>query len=288
MSHTTDPSHFDFTTGIIICILNGLLALPTTILNFLLILSILTTPTLRRPSYMMICALAVSDFGVGLLIQPLYITRKVTFMLKDYETYCLLLKTGNVAVHIICSPSFLIVTGIGLDRYLAISLKTSYNTKVTNKVVLKYLAFALAVAVGITTTRVHATKPKYMIIPAIYMCFILMIILWCYFKSLKQLRSIQQPISREDSTDTSNLPRVSTHRRVLSTLMMIVVSLFCCYIPFVSVVIVMAAFGRSREFMIAWEVSLTLLFLNSLTNPILHFSRLKELRQACVTVIKRS
>lgn len=303
MSHATDLEHFDFHTGIITTIVNGVLILPTTVLNLLLILSILTTPSLRRPSYILICALAFSDFGVGVFVLPLYIARKIKFMYGDYEGYCVLFKLENIAAHIICSPSFLIVTGIAIDRYLAVSLKTSYSIAVTNSKVLKYIAFVMLIALGITMVRLQAaTSPKYMTIPAIYMCIILIIILYCYFQSLKQLQAVQQVTVKntqqsieEQSSDTIECANTketraaaSSHRRVLGTLMMIVVSLFCCYIPFVAVVIAMAAFGRSKKFMIAWEMGLSLLFLNSFINPVLHFARLKELRQACVSFIRKT
>lgn len=302
MSHTTDPAHFDYSTGVITSIVNGILILPTTTLNLLLILSILTRPSLRRPSYILICALAFSDFGVGVLVQPLYIARKIKLMTGDYESYCLLFKMGNIAAHIICSPSFLIVTGIALDRYLAISLKTSYSITVTNNRVLKYLASVMVIAVVITMVRLHAaTSPKYMTIPAIYMCIILIIILYCYFRSLKHLQAVQQ-INLNHNQDfrehgneivehnNSEEVRISasSHRRVLATLMIIVITLFCCYIPFVAVVIAMAAFGRSKGFMMAWEWGLSLLFLNSFINPLLHFARLKELREACIALIRKT
>ncbi|XP_028513955.1 adrenocorticotropic hormone receptor isoform X2 [Exaiptasia diaphana] len=282
MSHNRDPSYFDFNTGIIVCAMNGVLSVPTTILNLLLILSILTSPNLRRPSYILICALAFTDLGVGILVQPLYIARKITFMMSDYETYCILMKTGNVVAHVICSPSFFIVTAISVDRYLAIYLRASYQQHVTNRAVLQYLAFTIVCACCITVSRFHATSPKYMGFGAFFLCVFLFIILFCYFKSLSELSQLQAKSSARSSQP------VASHRRVLATLMMIVTALFMCYVPFVVVVIAIAIIGRSKPFMIAWEITASMMYFNSFLNPILHFSRLKELRESCWAVIKKS
>jgi hypothetical protein len=70
--------------------------------------------------------------------------------------------------------------------------------------------------------------------------------------------------------------------------MIIVTALFLCYVPFVVVVITIAVYGRSKGFMIAWEITASLMYLNSFLNPILHFFRLKELRQAFTEILCRS
>jgi len=286
MSRTKNPAHFDWNTGIVICIMNGLVAIPTTALNLLLILSVLSSPSLRKPSYILICALAFTDFGVGFVVQPLYIARKIKFLTNEYDTYCLLLQVGNVFAHICCVPSVFIVTAISIDRYLAVSLRTAYNQRVTIKIVLQYLIFALFCTGCITYGRFQSTEPKYMSIAAAMMVGILSIILFCYFQSLKELKRVQRQIT-QNSTSTGRVSN-SKHRNILATLIIIVTTLFCCYVPFVTVVLTMAVYGRSRHFMIAWEIGLTLLYYNSFLNPVVHFTRLEELRLACVSIFKRS
>lgn len=145
---------------------------------------------------------------------------------------------------------------------------------------LEYLIFTMVCAGCVTYARFQATSPKYMSIAAALLCIFLSIIVYCYFKSLRGLRAVQVQVSRS--------VKCSGHQRVLQTLMMIVTSLFFCYAPFISVIITIAVYGRSKKFMIAWEVTLTLLYLNSFLNPILHFLRVKVLRQACVALLGKS
>lgn len=255
---------------------------PTTMLNLALILCILRNPALRRPSYLLICALAFTDFGVGVLLQPLFIARKIALFNSRQDVYCSLLKSGNILAHIICSPSFFIVTVISIDRYLAIRLRTRYNQVITGKTVLKFLGGCLLGALAVTFGRFQATKPSYMGVAATLMFALLIVILFCYFISIKTLKTHQRQVQ---SIQESMLVQTAQHKRTLKTLLIIVSSLFLCYIPFVGVVIAIAIYGRDKTLTIAWEYTATLLFLNSCLNPLLHLWRCKELRQSCISMI---
>jgi hypothetical protein len=281
ISHNKNAHNFDYKTNVFVCVMNGLLILPTTLFNFVIILGILRNPTLRKPSYLLICALAFTDFGVGVLLQPLFIARKVALIYSLQDTYCSLLKIGNILAHIICSPSFFIVTVISIERYLAIRLRTRYSQVITVKTVLKLIIGCIISALIVTVARLQATKPGYMGVAAILMFLLLLVIIFCYLISLKTLRTHQMQV-QSIHMQGSMLVQTAQHKRTLKTLLIIVSVLFLCYIPFVVVVIAIAIYGRNMKLTIAWELTATLLFLNSCLNPLLHLWRCKELRQSCI------
>ena len=59
------------------CILNAPLMLLSTIGNALVLVVILGTPSLRSPSVIVLCNLAVSDLLVGLVVQPVYVAAEI-------------------------------------------------------------------------------------------------------------------------------------------------------------------------------------------------------------------
>ena len=59
------------------CILNAPLILLSIIGNALVLAAILKTPSLRSPSVIFLCSLAVSDLLVGLVVQPVYIVEQM-------------------------------------------------------------------------------------------------------------------------------------------------------------------------------------------------------------------
>ena len=81
---TDQPSHNEDnfipeTITIINCVLNAPLMLISILGNALVLAAIIRTPSIRStPHMIMLCSLAVSDFLVGLIAQPLYIARELT------------------------------------------------------------------------------------------------------------------------------------------------------------------------------------------------------------------
>ena len=80
-------------------------------------------------------SLAVSDLGVGLLVQPLYITRLVMLIKENTQTVTFeiidnLYRTiGNFLIY----ASFLGVVALTADRFLAVHLHLRYKELVTHK-----------------------------------------------------------------------------------------------------------------------------------------------------------
>ena len=84
------------------------------------------TSSLTKPLKTLLLSLAVSDLGVGLLAQPLYIAEMVNH--ADF-----LLATFYVVQIIFTFASFLNVVAISVDRFLAIHLHLRYQELVTHK-----------------------------------------------------------------------------------------------------------------------------------------------------------
>ena len=63
---------------IIYCALNAPLMSMTVVGNALVIAAILGTPSLSSPSTTLLCNLAFTDLLVGLVVQPLFITKELT------------------------------------------------------------------------------------------------------------------------------------------------------------------------------------------------------------------
>ncbi|EDO42773.1 predicted protein [Nematostella vectensis] len=267
-----------YVMNIVICVLNSVLAVTITFANSSLLLAILGTPSLRTPSYLLVCSLAVTDVGVGLVIQPLYIWRKMAEMRGDVPTFCALYMAGNVLAHLIGSPSFFTATALSCDRYLAISLGVRYRQKVTTRRILRLIAGLWFLAVFVVIARFYSRKPKYMSIAAALLFVCLLIIMVCYVKAMRLLRSH----SRSSLSRDIRKSKLIKYKHSLFTMLLVVICLFCCYLPFVFVHIVGSVSSKEHalELKRARELTTTVLFGNSLVNPLIYLMRSKELRQA--------
>ena len=108
---------------------NAFLAYNAITLNILTIYAIRKTPSLPKTLKTLHLSLAVSDLGVGLLVQPLYII----FMVNPPQLTEFTLTVYDILTLIFVHASFLTVVAISVDRFLAIHLHLRYQELATHK-----------------------------------------------------------------------------------------------------------------------------------------------------------
>ena len=104
--------------------------------NLTIIITVLKTPSLQRPSNILLCSLATSDCLVGLVAQPLFVTWWMLIQrVEDYS--CLYLQQLTLAALIArmfpTGLSLANLTVISLDRCYALCRPFAYRAKVTKR-----------------------------------------------------------------------------------------------------------------------------------------------------------
>ena len=121
----------DFTPSLVLnCVVDSFLSYATVMLNIVLIFALRRTSSLPKTLKALILSVAISDLGVGLLAQPLYIARMIMDMTNtnDQETYK---KIVRVIGRTLTYASFFGVTAISVDRFLAIHLHLKHQELLT-------------------------------------------------------------------------------------------------------------------------------------------------------------
>ena len=154
-SPTTDYRLFFYTelaTGICLAIIS-----PITITsNVLLLFTLFKDPLkcFRTPATYFIVALALVDLTTGLLVEPLFITYRVATYLKwtsaPGEPYHTFFQIGIWFSNVGLNTSFLLVLGLILTQYIAITYPHHYRSKVTTRRVLACVGFSLVYFTGFT------------------------------------------------------------------------------------------------------------------------------------------
>ena len=103
---------------------------------FAIIVTVVKTPSLQRPSNILLCSLATSDCLVGLVAQPLFVTWWMHIQrVEDYS--CLYLQQLTLAALIArmfpTGLSLANLTVISLDRCYALCRPFAYRAKVTKR-----------------------------------------------------------------------------------------------------------------------------------------------------------
>ena len=104
--------------------------------NLAIIVTALKTPSLQRPSNILLCSLATSDCLVGLVAQPLFVTWWMLIQrVEDYS--CLYLQPLTLAALIArmfpTGLSLANLTVVSLDRCYALCRPFAYRAKVTKR-----------------------------------------------------------------------------------------------------------------------------------------------------------
>ena len=130
------PSMVDAHFSVSMIVINACSGVLATVLNFLIIMTFIKTPSLRTPSNVLILSLAITDFGVGVLVQ--LVSCIYRFVVMSYEidlvdTYRSMGEAVDTITTVLVCVSLFTTTAITIDRFLAVHLHLRYQELVTTK-----------------------------------------------------------------------------------------------------------------------------------------------------------
>ena len=265
-------------------VLCSILAIATAMANSCILTTIWRTPSLHAPSNVILFSLALSDLGVGLLAQPAAVINTVAKIHGFINTACI----SGVAVAALstylCGVSLLSVTAVGIDRYLALHLHLRYKQLVTNKRVIALLVFTwLFVALLLVTWLWY---PRFILGLGIAVgCICILITSACFFRIYLVLRyhfrqiSIQTQPKTENQESNGTLNLTHYRKSVLGMFMVYLVLLFC-YFPYLSVAGVLVVQDINTANRLLFELTRTLVYVNSVINPFIYCWRLQDIKTA--------
>ena len=267
---------------IINCVLNAPLMLISIVGNALVLAAIIRTPSIRSTHMIMLCSLAVSDFLVGLVAQPVDIAEQLT---KNRIVNCV----AKLTVPSLCIVSLMTITAITVDRFLALHYHMRYAALVTESrvkytLITIWLITFLIDCFNVWDARVHS------LITSVIVIFCLLISTFSYIRIYLIVRRHQLQIhaqrqAMENSCAGNNLNTARLKSSALNTLIFFM-ALIICYLP-VHVLLTLHGLSNLKNWPAEWEFAHTTVFMNSSINPVLYCWRLRELRTAVAKSTKR-
>ena len=240
------------------------------------------TRELRSPTFTLLFCLAVSDFLVGLVGQPSFVAFKTAELLEHFSAYCNLRIVRFLCGWITASVSFLTLSGVSIDRLLALNLHLRYKNIVTAPRVVTVVT-TVWVLISTWTISKFWIGDNWLILPAITVLVAILITAFCTFKIFKVASRHQRQIRLQNQTMVnmqSRIVDVFKCKKSAITVLYIYGLLLLFYVPFVTVIIVETANGYTRSLKIAYDYTATVVFINSSLNPAIYCWRVKEIRLA--------
>ena len=212
------------------CVLNGFLSYTAIVLNIITIQALRKTSSLPKTLKTLLLSLSISDLGVGLLVQPLYVAFLAMEITKNSKN------TDNIIAAYWAIPnslflfaSFFGVFAITVDRFLAIHLHLRYQELVTHKrvvaVVISFWVFSVIACFRYESIHVLSVMSV--------VCIITTGLLYCKIYAAvrhhtNQIRLLQVPEQEAQNGDMANAARL---RKTAVATFYVYILFSVCYLP---------------------------------------------------------
>ena len=269
---------------IIICVLNFLFSITSTLGNLVVIYALWKASSIPANLKKLFLSLAFSDLAIGLLIQPMSaVILAVMLNLAadgnyDFARFC----PSVITVHAVCTSfvvgaSFSTITGIAMDRYLALFIHLRYQELVTEKRV--NIALVISWVNSAVAACAFTALPNNNEMVAVASVSVgLLILTVVYFRIYKVARYHQNQIQCQNQFQNDEVIEVARVRKsALNAFYVYIISLLC-YVPNVLASILLEFCNLAVPILAMQFLSSFLLFLNSSLNPVVYCWRYREVR----------
>ena len=265
-----------------LCILNANFSYTATILNIIAIYAIMKTSSLSRNFKTLLLSLAVSDLGVGLLAQPLFVVllaMDATQKNKTNETYDVMYTVTLIPMNFFLCASLFSVTALCADRFLAIRLHLRYQSLVTYKRLGTTVISIWVISALISVIRLFIPKHIMYVIFVVVLstCIINVTSLnvKLYLTLRRHINQIQ--VSRVAQTNQGGI--VQGIRKSAMASLFVYLVFIVCYLPNICTLFTIAAISEPKiDVEHLWFYTITLSFLNSTLNPLIYCWKMKRIR----------
>ena len=277
-----------FETSVIIpnSVLNALL-IPICIAgNVLVLAAVWRNPSLRTPSTILLCSLAVSDLLVGFLALPLDIAVALT-PLSRVSCYLRLSQARTFLNIQLCCVSLETMTAISVDRYLALRYHMRYPNLMTSKRAM-YVAATFWCKNVILSLLSIWKKNTILLVVVVFVALCLFISSITYNAIYRIVQHHQhQNHGQQQAVQSMNAEqnlKIQGKKRALNTFIYYICMLLCYFPAAISILIWMT---YKEHWNIRWRFADTILFMNSAINPFLYFWRNREVQEAVLKIVQK-
>ena len=275
------------------CVFNALLSYTAIMLNIITILALRKTSSLPKPLKTLLLSLAVSDLGVGLLVQPLYVACLAMKMKQNTETQTLKIMEDVFFItgYFLSNASFFGVVALSADRFLAIHHYLRYQELVTHKRVVAVVisVWSLSAILTLITFRWIPANVSIIVVTTIDgVCYITTALF--YFKIYLAVRhhsNIRHVLQGQLAQNVEVMANAARQRKSAVGTFYVYLAFLACYLPSTIYWTVFPS-GTDGNTVI-WHLSfytITLIFLNSSLNPLIYCWKMTYIRHAVMNILR--
>ena len=280
-------------TSITACVLTALLSFTAFTFNILTIFALKRTVALSKNFKLLLLNLALFDTGVGLLVEPMYFALLIMEMDKlDVKSLSFIAteRTYRTTLIFFAASSFLGVTSLAAERFLAVHLHLRYQELVTYKRVVTVLTSIWVFSAFLSLLDYWWEKEvSYLICSIQLFCLVA-----TAFFNLKLYATVKQHTKQintlqtypDDQSDEDRALRAERLKKSAVMIFCVYLVLLVCFLPNMIVgFIILVSNDVQVPNNVGFMVFDMLLFLNSSINPLIYCWKMKHIRHVVKNIL---
>ena len=288
---TSDQLHwviYQTPSFVLIFYLNIFLAITAALGNTLIFIALRKVSSTHPPTKFLLRCLAMSDFCVGVIVQPLF----AAFLMEIASGKCRILHlTLSFFNFTFCGFSFATATAISVDRLLALLLELRYRHTVTlRRVRCLVVCFLLT---GILNGFIYSLSFRNLANSTVFFVIITYLLLSVFshakifFKLRQHQAQVRQHVGHEQVNGGGIPLNIERYKKIVCTIAWVQLALVFCYFP-IFIFLMLATASSWYKTGSTFHISvLTVIYFNSTLNPILYCWKIREAREVVKTIVKQ-
>ena len=272
-----------------LCVSHLAFSLVTSVGNLLVIRALFKASSIPGNVKKLFLSLVFSDLAVGLVSQLMvgiiYAEILKTASKEDYNLTSFCPSVINLN-SFLCAASFLTLTTIAVDRLLAVSLHLRYQELVTSKRLTIVLMSLWLTSCITALVFIFLPKSNEMVVAVISLTgYVLTTV--AYVRVYKVVKYHQNKIYGQNQLQNAQTREAHRQRKSAYNSLFVAVVFLACYFPSFPCIILHMTNTSEISFLVAYNASGFLVFLNSSLNPIVYCWRYREIRQIVKNTVKK-
>ena len=253
--------------------------------NVLVLAAIWRNTSLRTPSYIILCGLALTDLCTGVIAEPSYVATRLICLHKANNDNLLSIL---VPVTVFCSTFFtyltlVLVTLMSIERWLHMTRRSLLTVRRSCWIV----AVVSLLVIPLANFQYSSMEAAFIlgILFFVFLLFCLIATTVSYFKVFRIIRCHQQQVQANKNSGQPTID-IMKYKKSMFSILYILGVFYVSYSPYL-VVTGIFIFKGYEESEVAHMICMTFLFLSSSLNPVIYICRMDDVRQEVKILLKK-
>ena len=261
--------------------------------NTLILAAVWKNPSLRTPSYILLCGLAFTDLCTGLITQPFYVATELICLQEPQEIQDRLSLRFSKVVSEGCGTYFnsmtvFLITLMSVERWMYMTRRSLVTVRSAYIIVTMILICPIPIAVLRLLQALygdHELLLNTISFIVLLLCFLTTSI--AYFKVFRIIRHHQQQVHVTPSQNFGQPAiNLAKYKKSVFSILFIVALFYISYLPFLVFVGLYLSRQNHSEVALAFIFSMIFMFLSSSVNPLLYVWRINDIRDGVKQLLK--